>query len=386
MTLLLSDLFTPSTKDEILEEMLTIGESVGLPLRSWQKMGIGRTILELVASILATQDLIREEIVKSGFLDFAVHTDGTINPWLTVLAHSVYDVDRIEATFATAAEGLRLTNASASPITISSILHFAKPDGSASYTCSTALPFTVPASGTIDVDIVADVAGSVSNASPGEITVMVTAVSNVTCDNILPLVGSDQESDAALAARCRLKLGSLSPKGASSAYEYFALSAEDENGVNLGVTRVGVVADVVTGIVDVFLADGDGPVTGSVVTAVDAILQEKAVPDAVNETTLAAVELDTDWTLTVYAKAPVPTAQNILDAMLVYFATIPIGGIDVGGGGKVFRDRVSGAIHAAYPSVELVTISSPGTDVSMSTGQVAVLTSTTGDITIMPVT
>lgn len=381
----LDDLLAPSTEGEILETILTYGETVGLPLRSWQKFGIGRAILETVARTLAAFDTVRREIVRSGFLDLAANTDGTINPWLTVLASSVYNVIRIEATFATGASALRLTNSTGSPIVVSQLVHVARTDGLATYTVTTALPYTVSASSFLDVDVVADIAGSASNASPGDITVMVTAITGLTCSNVAPLIASDQESDPALVARCRAKLGSLSPKGAKDAYRFFALSATDANGVNLGVTRVGVVADITTGTVTVYLADNDGPVVGSVVTAVDAIFQEFVVPDAVNETTLAAAALNTAWVLTVYAKAPVPTAQDVLDAMVDYFATIPIGGIDLGSGGRVFRDRVSGAIHAAFPSVELVTISSPGSDVVVSEGEVAVLTSTTGNITIVPV-
>ncbi len=151
------------------------------------------------------------------------------------------------------------------------------------------------------------------------------------------------------------------------------------------MTRVQVVADIVTGTVTVYLADADGPVTTLVRDEVDAILQQFAVPDAISETTLQAVAHNINVELTVYATAPVPLDQDVLDTMVEYFATIPIGGTDVGSGGFVFLDRIIGAIVREIPSVQHVEITSPGADVAMAEGEVAVLTTVVGDITVLPV-
>ncbi len=115
----------------------------------------------------------------------------------------------------------------------------------------------------------ADVAGPDSTSSPGTITQVVTTLSGVTCTNLDSFVGSDWESNTALAARCRLKIQSLSPNGPSGAYEYFALSANDlladeDPPVRLSapITRALTRSSAVTGIHETIVASASGDVPG----------------------------------------------------------------------------------------------------------------------------
>lgn len=115
----------------------------------------------------------------------------------------------------------------------------------------------------------ADVAGPTSTSATGTITEPVTVLSGVTCDNLSSFVGTDWESNSALAARCRLKLQALSPGGPSGSYEYFALTAnellaEEDPPVALSaaITRVSTSSSPTTGIVTTTVANAGGDVSG----------------------------------------------------------------------------------------------------------------------------
>jgi hypothetical protein len=72
----------------------------------------------------------------------------------------------------------------------------------------------------------ADVIGLDSNAAPGVVTTSVTAGVGVRISNPTAWSASTWESNTSYAARCRLKLGALSPNGPSQAYTYYALTAQ----------------------------------------------------------------------------------------------------------------------------------------------------------------
>lgn len=115
----------------------------------------------------------------------------------------------------------------------------------------------------------ADVAGPDSTSSPGTITQVVTTLSGVTCTNLDSFIGSDWESNSALANRCRLKIQSLSPNGPIGSYSYFALSANDlladeDPPVQLSapITRALSRSSTVTGIHETIVASASGNVPG----------------------------------------------------------------------------------------------------------------------------
>jgi hypothetical protein len=105
----------------------------------------------------------------------------------------------------------------------------------------------------------------------------VTSNTGVTISNQLPFFGAPFESNAALAARCRARLQSLSPGGPKGAYQYFALSAgailaAETPPILLSapVARVTVVANTHTGTVEVLVATAAGTVPGIVNLAITA--------------------------------------------------------------------------------------------------------------------
>lgn len=274
--------------------LLANAQALGIPTTSWEPGGPERTILALTANSLSQEDGIISLMAQGGFLDYAasgtvtftaangqrvtqqVTPDPSIpsqNPtgalgWLDVLASSVYQITRLPATYA--AQSVVFTNSTASsdgphpPGTF----HVGNPATGATY--SNADTLTIAASGTTTAPFVADAVGPNGTSAIGTVTQMITTVTGVTVVNSLPFVGANWEGNAALAARCRLSLGTKSPNGPRAAYEYFALTSFDvlqaeTPSVTLRggrVTRVESMANPVTGEVQTVVANAAGVVKG----------------------------------------------------------------------------------------------------------------------------
>ena len=117
----------------------------------------------------------------------------------------------------------------------------------------------------------ADLTGTSGTSIAGGITQAVTANSGVSVWNPYGFTGLAYESNTALAARCRLKLQSLSPNGPMGAYAYFAQSASSilaalPTPVTLSqpITQAIVSQNLVTGVNTVFVANIAGAVSGLV--------------------------------------------------------------------------------------------------------------------------
>src|SRR5258708_25011113 len=113
----LSDLFSPLTRKDVEDKMLSIAQTLGFVVTAWNPLGAARGLFSIFAQQLANFTTTTTLIARSGLLDFAANTDGTINPWLTVLADSLYGVQREESTFAKSTTYV-LTNTTGLPITL----------------------------------------------------------------------------------------------------------------------------------------------------------------------------------------------------------------------------------------------------------------------------
>lgn len=269
----IDELFTPQTAQQWLQNLLTAARTVGLQTTSWQPGGMMRTLFALVANQLAAEDQLISVMAQGGFLDFAATVTpdpsvlGASTPpgWLDLLADSVYNVQRSPATYASGS--LTLTNTSASnygPFAPGTY-HVSNPSTGKTYSNSDTL--SIGASATTTASFVADVAGADSTAGVSTITVPVTALIGVTVTNPLAFIGANAESNANLVTRCRAKLGSLSPNGPKSAYDYFALSADSilramspPEHLTTPVTKTRVIA--ANGVVTTYVASAAGAVPG----------------------------------------------------------------------------------------------------------------------------
>jgi hypothetical protein len=375
-------MFTPMTKDEFLAGMLTLADSLGFPTSAWQPGSVAREILEITAQQLSNGSEITSAIAAGGLLDYA--TEG----WLTLLAKSVYNLDRIEATFGTGS--VTMTNASGVGYVIAANdVHFLNSTTGSTYTNTTG--GTLNAGSTLTVDIIADIAGSTANAVAGQIDALVTPLLGVTVSNAAALTASDAESDDQLRARCRASLAAASPNGPSDAYNYFATSSVRQNGSSVGVTRSKV--EQSQGNVTVYVATDSGAVTGSAgdpatdLGAVNDNIQKNCVPTGMTATVATATAVATTVTGDAYLKAgstisPASCQALILAQLQAYWKTIPIGGFDIGGGGKIFLDAIIGQVFQAHPDIIQVTISAPVVDVSLAAFNVSTLSSVLASFTI----
>lgn len=336
-TLTIDQLFTPSPSGvgpnvppagSWMSVALTEAASLGLPTTAFQPGGLERTLLSVEAVLMSQSDAVVSLMAQGGFLTFAasgtvtyqalngstvtvpVTPDPSIpsqNPtgapgWLDVLGDSLYDEDRLLATYASGSLAIVNTSAisagpydpgsfhvantnthktyanlasltipssiiassggvvtgvatgasttiatqSAHGLTTSDIVFITGLNGIAgvngAFVAVTGVPdathITVPlvssgtwsSGGTIykctQALFQADFLGSVSNAGVGSVSTTVTQATGVACFNTTAWSGSDYESNAKYAARCRLKLAAVSPNGPSDAYVYFALTAQ----------------------------------------------------------------------------------------------------------------------------------------------------------------
>jgi hypothetical protein len=437
----LPSLFTPATAAQWNTSLLDNADTLGLTTSAWQAGGVTRTTFAVVANMLMLEDVGISLLNMGGFLDYAatgsvtytgldgasvtvfVTPDPSIpaqNPTgdagaLDVLADSVYNVQRILATYAGGTQALLNTSAATYGPFAATTYHVAQPGATGSPSYSNVASLSIPPSaiaGTVitaatnaspiaittstahglatgdtvfiagalgntaangawlivktgasaftlngsvgsgawtsggivyiptTASFQADSIGTPSNATDANtVTLPVTSLSGVSVANVEPFLGSDIEGNVALAARCRLKLQSLSPNGPRGAYEYFALSSQQLAPaltpplvVASAITRALVQSDPLTGTVTTTIANSAGaPSTGagSDTEATDAVIQAYCVPNAVTAITQAAAEntmpvVASVWVPSGYATAVVPVVEV---ALQVFFQVLAIGGV-----------------------------------------------------------
>lgn len=378
MALSISTLITAAGKASIYEAALVVATDIGLPVTSWQPGDPTRSTYHVVAEMLSTLELVLVEFVKGAFLDLAQGT------WLTVLAEQQYGVTEIEATFATTT--LVLTNTKGAEYTFDAGDINAK-------NSSTGETFTNTSGGTLgpvgsptatlEIDIVADEAGSGSTSSAGEIDTLVTVFNGVTCTNPTAAVGLDKEDKASLVRRCRAKLALLSPGGAADAYVAVALDPDLSGAA--AVTRARTLPATGDGTITLVIAGPSGTVTGDDLDAVDAAVLELANPVMVTPIVESATPhvVDVTYSLKVYSsinKTSAEVEDEAADAIDAMLAAVPIGGDD----GILSQSKIEAAIMGAFPGFAFrVAVSVPADDEALDPDEVTVAGTHTATITMV---
>jgi uncharacterized phage protein gp47/JayE len=392
--LLLDDLTTPLTRDEVTLSIYEALASVGVSTTTWQPGAWPRTVITGCAIVLSSLSQLTAAIARNGFVELSE------GPWLDLKAHYDYAVDRRTATFA---EGeVTLVNGSGG-------IYALDPDDLIVFSPSTkqtyrnTAPIALGALQTLTgVPIRAVEAGASSSAAPNTITALETVLAGVTVTNPVSLVGLDAEEDPEVRVRCLEKLGSLSPFGPWDAYTFAAKGATRlEDGSNVGVTRVRTSRDGY-GNVWIYVATATGAVTGSVTDltsdlgAVDAAIQHDAAPLAVTAHTVSATALPVPVSYAIWVYATGATRQEIEQAVAAnltqFFSDEPIGGNVIGmDPGKLFRSAIEAAIGSTYyppnsfeplPIFRIV-INAPAADVVVGVHEVPVLGTITPAVTIV---
>ena len=297
----LNDLVTPATYQDTLTLELNIAAQLGLPTTAWQPIDPIRTILTTNAQIIAQYTQTINLIAQGGYASYAAVIPGTDSnvdsagyetTWMDLVAYEVYNVQRIEANFATGL--VTLSNATAntfgSPYSPGT-LHFNNTVTGATYSNTGTVDIdnsNFPSASLTTLEIVADAAfpGALGNSVQGTVLNMVTPLVGVTVQALAGnIIATNQETNAQLLARCQAKLGSLSPNGASQAYQYVTTSLPVYNlqvtlpdgtsinyiqpttvfplgpyGVFSAITRSLTVLNIGAGIINVYLATSAGAV------------------------------------------------------------------------------------------------------------------------------
>lgn len=367
----LTELFTVKTREEVMAVQLQVADAVGLPITAWQAGSTGRELLEIAAQSAANMSEAATPAAAAGLLDYAE------DDWLTLTAFQDYEVTRVPSTFGSTEETLRNTSVNSYTLAAGEVRLYNISTGKTytSTTGGTLGPGNVTAS-TLVLTIVADEPGTGSNAAIAKITGFVTPLTGVTATNADPLVGTDEETDAALRIRCRESTAKASPNGPADAYNYFAKSTVRSDKTSVGVTRTALSQG--NGTTFLYLADASGPIAAADVTLVNTNIQANCVPTGFTAVVANATAVTVNVTTTVYLMAGTTATiaevrEAVEDKLTTYFALAPIGGYQAGGG-FIFTSAIIGQIFDALPGqIIKVVLTGPAADVALDINKVAVL-------------
>lgn len=290
MAYTLADLLDPPDEAEVTTTLLGALTSLGFPVSSWPSGGVGRTLVQGTARVLADALSLVSNVARGALLDLAPGADpGSNSPgdWLTLNVASNYTLGRRPAQFAVVK--VRLTVASgAGPYTVTPGGMWAKSPAGRRYNSRNASNVTLTAGpSTADIELRAELAGASGNVGVPTAFTLETPLPGVTAVAVeteggsgtaMVLAGSDQERDAALRDRARGRWATLGLQKIPEAYDALARqapSAADPNVFPVTRTKVDNSNPRGPGTVDVWFASDTGPLDAPDEAAVAAYLQER---------------------------------------------------------------------------------------------------------------
>lgn len=376
----IDELTQPLTRAEVEDSIYAAIAARGSATTTWQPGATARTIIYGVAIVLSALSHLTALIAKSGFLEKSQ------GDWLTLVAKYVYDVERDQGTFAT---GSMVVDNAGGGVYVGGAgeLVFLNPTTGKTYRNTGDYSISGLQTGVV-IPVQAAELGAASTSAPGTISAFETPLLGLSCTNPGALVGRDAELDPALRAKCAAKTGSLSPNGPSDAYLYVMRTAEKGDGSLVGVTRARTIADGMGGV-QVLVADGDGPINGADLPALQALVDTMVEPVSVTAIVANSIAVVVPVTYELWVRdtgAPDSTVQDLVDARLVqFFAAQPIGGVRLGGDpGKLFVSALEAVIGSAASDSERrevkVIVTAPVADVELEADEVAVIGTTTATI------
>lgn len=450
-----ADLFTLPTRSQIKAGAIAIAQAAGLPVTSWVLGDPSERWIEISARMV-DQFLSNPttQAVRAFFFDLNtdpgdagdLSADQTPRPgWLSAFGSGWWGVQRGGATYA--AGFVTVTNAGSTPATFAPYdLTFqrstAGPDGGTPTYRNTedgaiyvglGGTLTLAPSASATIPVIAEQQGTYANATPGQISVVVTgSFGTLTVTNANPVLGSDREERTTYITRSRQASAAASPNGPADAYRYASTTGADGNPLQLWdgsgattVNRVFVSPDSSFGRVTIYLANPSGPATAVEVSSANGNINAIAIvasdgevynPDPIgvvpDTVTLAPTISDAKTgapgpaaaiasnygplkgTARIRAVAGMASLDLIYDvqeaisaALSDHFSspvTAPIGGLDqTAGAGFMYRSDMEGAIRNAYPvpveglpttpSLYAVSLSVPGATTAVTLGSVPVL-------------
>jgi hypothetical protein len=372
------ELTTPLSRQEVQQSIYNVLGTLGVDTTTWKPGAVVRSLIVGVSVVLSGLSQLTVQIARSGFLELSE------GDWLTLVAHHVYGVERIQATFATGQ--ITLVNAGGGIYSEAADDLIVSSPSTGKQFRNTA-PFSLGAFATLTIPIRATEIGADSTALPATITNLVTSLLGVSCSNALSLVGLNAELDPSLRTRCSEKLGALSPNGPWDAYGFAVRNATRPDGSNVGVTRIRITKDGF-GNVFVYCANATGAITDAGDLAIlDTAIQTLAAPLAVTAHLLSATNVVVPityelWMYNTSGRSVSQVTDAVAARLLAFFEAQPIGGNVVDPDpGKVFVDAVRAAIISTLPEIFHAVVTLPAADLSLAINEVPTL----GAITVTAV-
>lgn len=308
--------------------------SLGLPTTDWSLISPEWNLLVINARMLESLGVQSIERYRGMFLGYAT------GDALSILAIETYNTPRLPATFATCVGDLY--NSTGTTYTIDAGDYMTvKPSSRDDITYKIEGPLSIPPGASAGILARANTAGSVGSAVPGEIDVIESAgFGGVTFVNTSTATGRDIESDIDLEKRARLGMTPLSVGGPRDAYAYFAQGGERSGAIDadiaaIGVNRVSVTLDDLTGTVTVYYATISGAVAGTETTGdlglINAKIKLRVRPPGVDYVGLSATPVTVDFDGVVYVREALGVDEVVLIAAITQVLTDYVNASPIGG-------------------------------------------------------
>jgi hypothetical protein len=373
-------LITTITSAELQASLLATMTTAGLPTTSWTRDGFWQNFVNWVALLLRLVFEILNSIALNSFLSTATEQG------LTDLAAGTYGTARRVETFATGT--VTLLNNSGLPLdeAIEAVSFALIADSSITYKNSEAIYALNGASVTFDV--VCDVAGTGGNAAAGVTLELVTTLTGVSLTANGAIIGQDAQSDDDLRALASKQAASAST-GVANKYEWYARNTNTDGTVTevgdgktrTNVNRVRVDYDNDEGFVLLYLASPSGAVDSGEYATTIGVVQQYALtnPGQLLDSNSTPVTVNVVANVKLRKGTSTSGVEAELDAQLeAFFPDTSIGGDD----GFLTIEELEGELFRANRRIVEVTVTSPAADVALADDEVAVLGTTTFNITV----
>jgi len=370
MPLTLTQLRTPITRAQALQQLLDEAQALGFNSSSWGSGSVQRTMLDIVAEVWSQLSLSVDGLSRAVFNDTS---DGDA---LTEFSDSHYDNQRVVQIRTIGL--VDCIGAAVGPPHVIAIGQLVVADDVNGFTYRNTTAGTIPVSGTLTLSFQAEVAGVLRNVPNAQITTLNTPLTGVTVNNPDPGSGTwittqgvDEEADVTLQTRNSSKWGLLNITVPEDGYINLALGADTD------VTRASVDDSNPrgAGTVDVYIARATAVATGpettpgtDAATVLAAFNTRRAV--TADASAVAAAAVAQALTATIHVTTALLDAAK--EAEIEAAASAYINGLDIGGtilppataGAMIFSELV-GAV-TAIEGVQSVVFAVPTANVPIA--------------------
>lgn len=364
----LGELTRAATRAEVEAVIYESLQRVGTKTSGWKPGGVVRTLIAVMAAVVAAVSVLASRIASMMFLDEAE------GDWLDVKGERDYGIPRSKATQATGEITLINTGGGSWSLAVGDLI-VSNPSSGATY--RNTVPITLgPLATVTGIAIESTETGAWTSAAAGEISELVSSLPGVSVTNPGPVLGRDKETDPEYRARCRLVSASGSPGAPPDALRLAALSVTREDGTAIGITRARTIPTG-DGTISLIVATATGTLAEADRARVEYVIKTTVTTLCVVPVVTAAERLTVAVALAVYVDSSGSVA-GIEDAVglavAAFFAAAPIGGWVVGGGnGAIYRSALGAAVARAVPGCFRVDVLQPSSDLEVGNSAIPVL-------------